>query len=629
MPNNIFFVHVVRQIEQAVYGELRYEAVPCGRGSNEGLCGCKKGDVFEIRSKRQLPFLDGDVCYQMVLENDPQKDSGVLFLGCLSFKFPSEKDLQKNVLMRSIDGRMASGKLNRCTARANQSDFTSQIYKEFGKETRDRYYENRRRSLGGLAEISQAALKGVLICFGFSEHVVKNIVISVEKQKDAEEERWFLPIGSPVANGDDGFENFYDFFSGMRKNVSALTGAVEKIIKEDPEGFFSATTRAMSFRELGSMDPTNYAHYCALKLSLTNFDVKNLVGLCDEHSGPFVSAPHEYQKLIKNQTVVDVAGLLVERNFMASMVTLEKFEKHNCLFFEHDDGLDFPDHKSAFEPNRGSGTIEEVHVLCAEKKIMLKFSKGRKNDSESQRLMFLNGKKMIQASVFFRDAHVLSAKSFAHLFWKLSRRIQFKKLTLTFRLDWDTSFISTFWQLVKNKYHALLPPIPTFEKNTDETHLRSFEEVLELTNNICIVPSATLAAGQGEVNDNDWGFSVKSCIFGKVCEKKQFITLLKTPIGSRKFVSTSEVFKAQVSNKGVPVVPVGALISITRKMRRPVWSSATMVIPPHFSAFKISQMQDAISRVATKVDVMFVENNEKEEPVDERVLKVLKYLDDS
>jgi hypothetical protein len=60
-----------------------------------------------------------------------------------------------------------------------------------------------------------------------------------------------------------------------------------------------------------------------------------------------------------------------------------------------------------------------------------------------------------------------------------------------------------------------------------------------------------------------------------------------------------------------------------------VWSSATMVIPPHFSAFKISQMQDAISRVATKVDVMFVENNEKEEPVDERVLKVLKYLDDS
>lgn len=96
--------------------------------------------------------------------------------------------------------------------------------------------------------------------------------------------------------------------------------------------------------------------------------------------------------------------------------------------------LDDGDFRSAFANTYGArGCVTEVHALCEEKKIMLKFSKDDER-REPTSLRSSTGKKVLKLAVVVRDALLLSADTFLHLFWKLSKRVELKSLTFTQKL---------------------------------------------------------------------------------------------------------------------------------------------------------------------------------------------------
>ena len=101
----------------------------------------------------------------------------------------------------------------------------------------------------------------------------------------------------------------------------------------------------------------------------------------------------------------------------------------------------------------GRGKLVEVHVMCATNKISLAFEQcPMERQKELVRTSFLlktGNKEERRVRVVFRDAHTVSCNVFAHLVWKLSRRLVFSSVVMTHRFSEDRAFSSLMWHFVE------------------------------------------------------------------------------------------------------------------------------------------------------------------------------------
>ena len=616
------FARIIREVEETPFGQFRYEGVE--KGTDRSLL---------FKSARSLPFLEGEALYHLVVDRSEGKDEELIrVLGVLQVALPSEADIKKSALAKAAAGvKQGVRKTNRCLAATTEHEFFKRMNAEFDKETRDAYNATRRKILGGSADVSEAALRAALVCIGFADRAVARATTF-----DSEERfRWFLPVGSgDASSSSEPYENFFDFFSAVRKNVPAATRVVESIIKENPEKFFSSKTRAVFLRDFGAADPTAYVAYCAHKLGVS-VDENALVDVKDEGGDPFIvgESRDKRLKLESRGMAFSVANFLLRRSFVASLVTLAKIFKEDRLIFSEEKGECVDEDslfKSAFENLSGvKGVVAEVHALCAEKRVLLKFSKCDETNAESQRLTFLNGKRALKLDVVIRDAHLLTADSFLHFFWKLSRRIEFKTVTLTHRLDWDQAFIGPFWRFVQKKYLNLSrSPCPSSISEDDASGEGGGGDVplAEAARHLCVTTTAAAAADAKEFETNDWVFTADGCLFGKAFDKKNGLVTVKTPVGIKKTVKCAVVYKCKVNGKGAPLVPVSALLVAARKAKRHVWPTATLLVGEDFSSDESLQAKKVVEKIAGEVEVRRSEACRKNIVDDEREAKVLAAL---
>lgn len=593
------------EIEQTSFGEYRYEGE------------IKDGPPARLKSCRPLPFLDGDATYHAWCEGTSE-DVYLNVLGFSRISFPPERDIRKAVLSRTLatvkNGQRRMGK---CLTASTERDCSYQVFTEFGKDVRDAYVRNVRRSLGGATDVSQAFMKGILVCVGVPDSEIAKILHSLH---EPEQERWFLPIGAP-AGQEEVLENFFDLVASTRKNTALVAQRVDAMIKADPPAFFSCKTRPMAAREFGNLHARVYETYCRNTLGISTGE-ERLVDLSHGAADPFVvqEARNSREELVERKIAIPVGDFLMRRCFVAAMVTVMKFNQKKALKITEEDGSPMTDMRDAFENDCGSrGALSEVHVFCAEKKIMLKFDEKGNGNVEKQRLLFLNGKRTTTATLVLRDAQVLDCDTFTHLFWKMSKRIKFQGLNLTYRADWDASFRSQLWTFLKKKYEpvAMKRPETTFSENAregtdEETHL-------------CVVPTAIAATAMEDPERDDWVFGVSDMIFGKIADKKNGVAVVKTPTGLKKTVRAGDLFKCKINGRGAPLVPLSALLCVARKTKRAVWPAATVVVPSNLEPDEIEQTKAVVAKIAAKV-YFHVPKHAHTLKTDERVDKVLEAL---
>ena len=122
-----------------------------------------------------------------------------------------------------------------------------------------------------------------------------------------------------------------------------------------------------------------------------------------------------------------------------------------------------------------------------------------------------------------RDAHLLSAEQFSHLFWKIAKRMKFKSLTLTHRLDWDVAFRGNVWPWIKN-----LVGEPAKERPSSGPRLGT-RATTPPPHHVCVVFTSALAAADEEPEVGDWAFSPGECTFGKIPHRSKGGVTLKLP----------------------------------------------------------------------------------------------------
>lgn len=607
--------YVFREIEQTTYGEYRYEAQE------------KNGEKMQIKCLRPLPFLDGDALYHVCCEGSSE-DAFMKVVGVLRVIFPAERDVRKAVLTRTIVGeKNGLRRMGKCLSAESETDFCQRISLEFGKDARDAYARNKRKSLGGAPDVSQAALRSALVCVGFYDRDISKVLLSLS---DPEEEKWFLPTGAPIKEEEEVLENFCDLVASARKNAEIVAQKIDEMIKRDPEEFFSCATRPMCVRALGNIHSLFYETYCGQKLAVP-VEKENMMDVRSDVVDPFVVGASAEMKdvMIRKKVVVQVSDFMMRRAFIAAVVTVMKFAEKKRLAFAEEKGedVDTGELKNAFDNNCGDrGQLSEVHAFCAEKKIMLKFVEGKEN-IEKQRLTFLNGKRTLDAAFVVRDAHLLQAEEFSHLFWKISKRIKFKRMELTYRLDWDQSFGGKFWRFIRILKENVAPSVqkaPHILPRPSEENL--YAGGLDAAPHVCVVPTAASATAEGEAETNDWAFSPRYSLFGKIMDSKKGVAVLKTPTGLRKTLRSAELYKCKVNRRGAPLVPVAALAAVARKAKRQIWPRATLVVPSDFGPDEIDQTKRIVTKIASAIDFWFSGKKEKDEKKDERELKVLKEL---
>lgn len=352
---------------------------------------------------------------------------------------------------------------------------------------------------------------------------------------------WFVPLGHGTS--DEFAESFAHLVERLSNDTDEIRRHIEDAIAASPVQFFHATTRAIPFRELGSIDPAFYRNHCArtLGVDLSEASLSRVAGgHGDGANGNDVIAIRNAGVPMIEGAAVRVHGVSLRRNAAS---VLRDFARLRAL-----DMLDVTSETDVAttcrsRSERGGGAlvaanydvpgdadaIEEVHVVCATQKILLGFSTGvacSRNDLRRRFLQRMGDKKSRIVDVYFRDAHLLSVDVLAHLVWRLRNRVTFGRVVLTYRFDGDLVYRGRAWDVLSHLRNRVrtVSEIPRLAETTD-TVARLDRDALVECRGFCIVPTVrdveALHAADGRehapIGDahDEWVYAIEPPLFGR------------------------------------------------------------------------------------------------------------------
>jgi len=603
--SRIVHLHLVSQNENKTY-----KALLCER-EESGACKIS-GDVFDVSSAAEFPFLDKLVCYEVLLGEEDASDSRSSVCGCLAIRLPDEETVNKELLKRvTSEQKGVKMKLNKCIKAVDkQKNFVKVITEEFDSEV-SRTFSYSKYNLFGGHDAETAKVAALLFCVGFYKKTnVLKVLATLEELHTSSE--WFSSLGDSDAEwrtSADTYETFKDLFRAARGNLAGFKKTVDSLIAKNPAKFFCGNTRPMALRALGQMHGGFFVAYCKNKLRITlhEDDISN-VDPADEQM--FLQPNNNARALLDVESAFEVNGLVINKCVLAAFLTLKKLDKLGKLFITHENGDERDGHDVHVKCSDGRvGGVEEVHADCSQKRVFAIFDTTSKHSScETNRKTFLHGQRVVAASISVKDAHLLEGNAFAHLLWKISKRIKIKKLTLTSRNDWDSAYVSRFWKLVKLTFkEQQSTPRALSTKVVSETEsLKNFTEWSDVMSDYCVVPTAADAADVRGFNAGDRVFSVSPPLVGTALETNWKTTKMKTILGTVVVVCTSSVYKSKTNGKGAVLWPVSSMVTINREIL-----PRLAVLTPRNDSVRKQQMCAIAARVAREVVVFEIDEYNK------------------
>jgi hypothetical protein len=274
--------------------------------------------------------------------------------------------------------------------------------------------------------------------------------------------------------------------------------------------------------------------------------------------------------------------------------------------------------------------IQEIHVMGATEKIFLKFAPATqtiavpKDDLKKYLVENSGTKTQRRVTLYFRDAHLLTARTMAHILWKLQARIVLIKVVLTHRFTEDRAYSSHFWSLL-SVLNEVPRTIMEFTDSTTTTIPFLDDKNMASFDGICIVPVTRDAQKlfQGQVDseklldfNGEMIFTIKPPLFGKLdipltklCRRKIECTVqfphkkthaIKTiPLGS------NNVHKCRTTTAGGSIRPVSALLYYRERFP---WMQgvATVLVPSVLDAQWKTDMIATARAFFKQVNIVFV-----------------------
>lgn len=355
---------------------------------------------------------------------------------------------------------------------------------------------------------------------------------------------WFVPIGHGTS--DEFAESFAHLVERLSNDTDEIRRHIEDAIAANPLGFFHATTRAIPFRELGSIDPTFYRNHCArvVGVDLTEESLSRAAGGHGAGAGGNDIVANRVAGVpTVDGAVARIDGVSLRKNAASVLrdfarlraldildVSSETDVATTCRSRTERDGGGLV--AANYDVPGDADAIEEVHVVCATQKILLGFSAGgacSRNDLRRRFLQRMGDKKSRTVDVYFRDAHLLSVDVLAHLVWRLRNRVTFRRVVLTCRFEGDLAYTGKAWDVLshlRDRGGRTVPAIPRLP-DTTETIARLGRDALAEYRGFCVVPTVRDVEALHEAIDrrdhatamddahDEWVYAIEPPLFGR------------------------------------------------------------------------------------------------------------------
>jgi len=569
-----------------------------------------------LRSPVPLPFTTSQNCYRVLCEEEDSINNTVSILGFLDIKCHRDADTFIGILEEALATIGFKGAVKKRIKNAtkgmpshDETVFTKNVRIAF-KDTPEicRYVNDAVQGLSGWFTKETRTLGAGLLCMGFHD---RDLVIRELALQDvgAEVAAWFRPLGDPDPEWksvDNNYESFARLLSSFKGRHGDFLKSVDAMIAAAPAKFYCRGTRPMALRGLGALDKGVFTAYCLHKL---NVNMNNAGDLIAADNDVFV-AQDDVALGRSLGASCDVNGVPVQRCAANALRSLAILNKHNMVLLEGEfDVAGEP--RALFDSNvvrtGVRGAIREVHVFCALSKICFVFdNQGSRSTDEAVR-GFLCGKQRCRAKVYFRDAHIMSCNTFAHIVSALARRVDFETITMTHRFQHDRDFRSPFWCFMRHLRPAAFDCVGVRPAALDR--VGSIYDAEQLSG-ICVVPAAKDASSALAAHDPDLSFCINPPLFGTVTRADEYTCDIKV-YSSAKLVRVhmldatrgcKNVFACHKTNNGGFLVPASAFLAV----KSAVTAHVNLLLPVALDEpwkRELAQMARVIAEKVTIIDV--------------------------
>jgi len=599
----------------------------CNRCAHDRQCPVDgPTDTFDVELKnaaRVLPIGGPHACYGFTINNDLPVPT---ICGCSSI-FTPDKVLDTKAML--ADAIIALGirhsKTNMTKAiklltalKSTASSFAQEkvVQDVFDDVSLTEEIRNNLRDANGwfVKCPSMRAVGKGLFCMGFHDRA--KVVATLNDCSNASAgEDWFLGFGYGVAG--DHVEDFRSLYAQYRKRDSDFLEYIKDVALEDANAFFSADTRPVALRALGELNREFFSQFCA---PTPDDQVPDLA------RADLAKTLADDEKNIDGARVMCVGGELVFATTVALCRTLIELTKLGLLRFTKETLVvkrkaRLFDTESTLQSVRGN-FVDEVHVMCATKRICLGFDTTGtgKTDIETlkTRFMQVTGTAVTgEASVFVRDAHMLRCGQLSHVLWRAAARAVFSELVVTTRFEYDSVYMGPV-----GKFLAALNPTVCDTLGPDVLMGKPSVASLDIENlaaftGVCIVPTAQDAMhGDGNATfvEGTHLFIVRPPVFGRavkhVTSKNVIVALAmdsKEVVVPLHHLDGKNVYASlKTAARGV-LVPVSALI-FQRKKIAICNVKATVFVPRCFSSSQRADLIDGAKAFFLSVSIVAVDS---------------------
>lgn len=630
----------------------------CSRHAN-GICEQTDDEEVILQTMTELPFsykstCNKNICYRFVTEVCDLNivPPEIRVYGCLDVARDEQSMTPQNILNRAVfcaGAKNMKAKINKTLQPLKKYEGKSQqnIMSDLLSAVRRDFVSEEEKAIVRLVEEDVFSYLGwfggnfqvgsALYCMGFVDKAAHMELILDSDTVSCDTKNWFLALGDADLKWTD-YDRLEDFETyALRWKGKDLIDNVNTLIKEDPQKFFCVSTRPFAFRRFGQFDPLFFKTYCEKKIGL-DVDIAKLVSNNEAPDHDVYISDAKGEEIGASGCI---AGYNLQRCALSTFKDLSYWKKMGILTFESESGFDINLKKKNVSlvdcekslQGMGRGKLVEVHVMCATNKISLAFEQcPMERQKELVRTSFLlktGNKEERRVRVVFRDAHTVSCNVFAHLVWKLSRRLVFSSVVMTHRFSEDRAFSSLMWhfveQLVEQKdFVQTEDAVTQWIDNLDSENTDKLE-------GFCIVPmakDATKCMSYTRLEAEDVVFSSKPATFGVLTSKTRGIEYEIISPHAKQLTKikkkTSNIRKCLITKKGGTIVPVSALIAF--RWRLPQLDKATILLPDSMSAQWKSDMIQITKSVFRNVSLIGVRNYEQLQNDDPRPKNIMRII---
>ena len=638
---------------EASHEYVEYVVTRCARAES-GTCAelpaAAGGARTLLRAPTALPFLGSHVCYRVVCAGDAGLNNPICINGCLDVKCNTEASSHGAILDRAVimclKNKNVNNYVSECLKQRRKDDdgFIKLVKNTFRVPLAERdalvaFVRSSLAAANGWFPREYRSLGAALYCLGFCnrESVVRELTAA-----ENSEESWFLSLGDADCKWkahkdiDTRYESFGAFLRSFGGRHADFISSVEALIRYDPERFFCATTRPMALRALGGMHKDYFLHYCANMEPPLILDACRLVSVDPECADAEIFVPATEHDHVGATT--KILNMTVQTCALNALVALRQMRCIGKLHFVRENDLaaqmaresrilvDCRQHEGGLTGSR-SGAICEVHVFCATRRIC--FVRGGGAVQEGAARAFMCGQApACMVDVFFRDAHLLTCNVFAHLKWRLSKRVIIDTITMTSRCSDDRSYHGLMWYFLRESA-ALAPGGAPSRLEAGSLNLGSLKDTdINHLEGVCVVPTAIDATCVADAVVGDYAFSIDPPVFGKIKTLRWSCVLLTQngPITVPRFrgLRTPNLRKCKCTAKGGYLVPASALFTTSLL----IMPELTLLLPDTLSAVWAHDMLTLARSAAERVTCVRVTNYAFPEQGCQRVRQLVSIMHD-